>query len=104
MGEKPQIKEVITLDNQTPQIPQNVTAWETLASFLGRFVNDNTSIGKAGKAGKWAGIAVVIVTLLTTLAAQPALFTALHWGVAFWVINVLAVFGKNLFDPTVKNF
>lgn len=89
----------------TPANPQDtLSLWESIAALVGKFINDETAVGKAGKAGKWAALAVIVIAILTAIVAHPALFTALHWGAVVWVANVLLVLANNLLNPDVKNF
>lgn len=83
---------------------QSLSFWENIASFGANIVNDDTALGKAGKAGKWNGIAAIVILILTAIIANPALFTALHWGVIIWVANILLVFLHGIFDKSVPNF
>jgi hypothetical protein len=97
-----------TLENPTPVIPvdpsNSLSFWESIAAFFGKFINDETAVGKAGKVAKWGVLSVIVIALLTTLASPTvaSALVALHWGGLVVVANILIIFLKNLSDSGVK--
>ncbi len=92
---------------EQPVVPaedSKLSLYKQIAAFVGKFINDETAVGKAGKAGKWAVISLIVISVLTAIVANPATFTALGWGSVVVVANVLLVFLNNLLKSDVKNF
>jgi hypothetical protein len=80
----------------------NVELYKQIAAYLGKFINDETSLGKSGKVALWSGASVIVLAILTAITGNPALF-AWHSGLLVIVANVLLVFVKNLLDSQTPN-